>query len=339
MTRAPPVADSSEVAAQRPPTIAVAANLNFALTEIAEQFARDSGSRVEIVLGASGALTRQIQDGAPFDLFLAADEEFPNQLSRAGLTRDSGVVYTVGRLVLFAPKGSPLAVDERLEGLGRLVKSDGVSRFAIANPEVAPYGRAAEAVLRKRGTVGCPPDKAGARRHDRAGRAVRHHRKCRRRSHRLLPRPRSRLLGSRHLRAHSHRRPSAASPADGAAQAGRPGGRTVLCVPPESIRARDPQETWLRGARIAPMDWTALRVSLWLGAGTIAILLPFGMWFGRLLAFHQFRGKLLVEALVTVPLVIAPHRAGLLLPRHVRRALAARPGLPGSRGRVAAVLV
>ena len=141
----------SQVAAQGPSTIAVAANLNFAITEIAEQFARDSGSRVEIVLGASGALTRQIQDGAPFELFLAADEEFPNQLSRAGLTRDAGAVYAVGRLVLFAPKGSPLAVDERLEGLGRLVKSGGVNRFAIANPEVAPYGRAAEAVLRKRG--------------------------------------------------------------------------------------------------------------------------------------------------------------------------------------------
>ena len=142
---------TSQVAAQRSPTIAVAANLNFALTEIAEQFGRDSGGHVELVFGASGTLTRQIQDGAPFELFLAADEEFPNELSRAGLTRDAGVVYAVGRLVLFAPKGSPLAVDERLEGLGRLVKSGGVSRFAIANPEVAPYGRAAEAVLRKRG--------------------------------------------------------------------------------------------------------------------------------------------------------------------------------------------
>ena len=141
----------SEGFAQRPPVIAGAANLNFALTEIAEQFARESGVRVELVLGASGTLTRQILDGAPFELFLAADEEFPIQLSRAGVTRDAGQVYAVGRLVLFAPRGSALAVDERLEGLGRLVKSGGVNRFAIANPEVAPYGRAAEALLRKRG--------------------------------------------------------------------------------------------------------------------------------------------------------------------------------------------
>ena len=61
------------------------------------------------------------------------------------------------------------------------------------------------------------------------------------------------------------------------------------------------------------MDWTALRVSLWLGAGTIALLLPFGVWFGRLLAVHTFRGKLLVEALVTVPLVLPPTVLGFYL--------------------------
>ena len=61
------------------------------------------------------------------------------------------------------------------------------------------------------------------------------------------------------------------------------------------------------------MDWAALRVSLWLGAGTIAILLPLGVWFGRLLAVHHFRGKLLVEALVTVPLVLPPTVLGFYL--------------------------
>jgi|SRR5688572_7661236 len=61
------------------------------------------------------------------------------------------------------------------------------------------------------------------------------------------------------------------------------------------------------------MDWTALRVSLWLGAGTIVILLPFGVWFGRLLAIRDFRGKLLIEALVTVPLVLPPTVLGFYL--------------------------
>ena len=61
------------------------------------------------------------------------------------------------------------------------------------------------------------------------------------------------------------------------------------------------------------MDWDALRVSLWLGAGTIALLLPWGIWFGRLLAVREFRGKLLVEALVTVPLVLPPTVLGFYL--------------------------
>ena len=139
------------LAAQRPPRIAAAANLNFALTEIARQFEQAERARVELVFGASGTLTRQIQDGAPFEVFLAADEEFPNRLTAAGLTRDAGVVYAAGRLVIFAPTGSPLVADARLDGLARLVKTGKSDRFAIANPDLAPYGRAAEAVLRKRG--------------------------------------------------------------------------------------------------------------------------------------------------------------------------------------------
>lgn len=136
---------------QRAPIVAAAANLNFALTEIADHFMRETKSRVDLVFGASGTLTRQIRDGAPFEMFLAADEDFPNQLVKEGLARDAGVVYAVGRLALFAPPGSPLVVDEKLQGLANLLRSGGVTRFAIANPEVAPYGRAAAAVLRKHG--------------------------------------------------------------------------------------------------------------------------------------------------------------------------------------------
>ena len=145
------LARPSDLLAQRAPAIAAASNLNFALAEVAERYERDRHEHVDAVFGASGTLARQIQDGAPFELFLAADEEFPEKLSTAGLTRDRGVIYAVGRLVIFAPTGSPLAVDEHLDGLARLVSSGEARRFAIANPEVAPYGRAAEAVLRKRG--------------------------------------------------------------------------------------------------------------------------------------------------------------------------------------------
>jgi molybdate transport system substrate-binding protein len=145
------LAVGAPVAAQRAPTIAAASDLNFALTEIADRFARENGQRVEVVFGSSGTLTRQIRDGAPFELFLSADEAFVEELARAGLTRDRGTLYGVGRIVLFAPSGSALMPKEGLDGLARLLASGRVTRFAIANPEHAPYGRAAEQALRKRG--------------------------------------------------------------------------------------------------------------------------------------------------------------------------------------------
>jgi molybdate transport system substrate-binding protein len=145
------IALTPAVFAQRPPVIAAASDLNVALTEIARQFERDSGQRVNTVFGSSGTLTRQIQDGAPFELFLSADEAFVEALAAAGLTRGRGTLYGVGRLVLFAPTGSPLDPNAGLAGLARLLASGGVRRFAIANPEHAPYGRAAEAALRKHG--------------------------------------------------------------------------------------------------------------------------------------------------------------------------------------------
>lgn len=142
----------SLAAAQKPaPIVAAAANLNVTLTEIAERFARERGTRVELVFGASGTLTRQILDGAPFELFLSADEEFPKRLVAAGLTRDAGARYASGRLVLFAPRGSPLSVRDGVEDVRRLLRAGGPARFAIANPDVAPYGKAAEAVLRRHG--------------------------------------------------------------------------------------------------------------------------------------------------------------------------------------------
>lgn len=135
---------------QRAPVVAAAADLNVALPELAAQFERTTGQRVELVFGSSGILARQIRDGAPFDLFLSADEAFVESLARAGLTRDAGTIYGIGRIVLFAPTGSPLVPSDGLKGLAALVARGG-GRFAIANPEHAPYGRAAEAALRKHG--------------------------------------------------------------------------------------------------------------------------------------------------------------------------------------------
>ncbi|MGH9158965.1 MAG: molybdate ABC transporter substrate-binding protein [Vicinamibacteraceae bacterium] len=134
--------------AQERPAIAAASNLKFALEEISRRFTAAEGARVDLVFGSSGNLTRQIVEGAPFELFLSADEAFVYKLADAGVTRDRGTIYAMGRLVIFAPEGSPLETDPRLDGLRALLARGDIGRFAIANPEHAPYGRAAEAVLR-----------------------------------------------------------------------------------------------------------------------------------------------------------------------------------------------
>lgn len=130
------------------PRIAAAADLRGALDEVAASFARDQGVQVSLIFGSSGVLARQIVDGAPFEVFLSADERYVEQVVSAGRTVDGGVLYATGRLVLYAPRGSPLEVDAGLSGLRRSVASGRMGKFAIANPAHAPYGRAAEAVLR-----------------------------------------------------------------------------------------------------------------------------------------------------------------------------------------------
>ena len=137
--------------AQPAPLVAAASDLQFALEDVAAAFARDTGSEVRIDFGSSGNVARQIGRGAPFELFLSADESFVFELAERGLTQDRGVLYAVGRIVLFAPAGSPLAGNLSAEGLRTALHSGSLRRFAIANPEHAPYGRAAEQWLRANG--------------------------------------------------------------------------------------------------------------------------------------------------------------------------------------------
>jgi molybdate transport system substrate-binding protein len=133
------------------PTIAAASDLKFALEEVAKAYEQTSGQKLRLVFGASGNLTRQISQGAPFDLFLSADEQYVFDLHKQGLTVDEGVLYAIGHVVLFVPKGSSIKVDAKLEDLKRAIDDGRLKKLSIANPEHAPYGRAARAVLQSAG--------------------------------------------------------------------------------------------------------------------------------------------------------------------------------------------
>jgi molybdate transport system substrate-binding protein len=133
------------------PLIGAAADLKFALEALAEDFAAAGGGPVRLVFGSSGNLTNQIAQGAPFEIFLSADEALVQRLERLGRTRDGGHLYAVGRICVFAPHGSVLAVDPRLDGVAAALTAHAIRRFAIANPEHAPYGRAAQQALQRRG--------------------------------------------------------------------------------------------------------------------------------------------------------------------------------------------
>jgi len=137
---------TSAARAQKP-AIAAAADLQFALQEIATRFQEETGLEVRLSFGSSGNFTHQIAQGAPFELFLSADENYVFYLAQKGLTRDQGTLYAIGRIVLFAPHGSPLCVDDSLQDLHAATTDGRIRRFAIANPEHAPYGRAAQAAL------------------------------------------------------------------------------------------------------------------------------------------------------------------------------------------------
>ena len=133
------------------PVIAAAANLSFALPEIAAAFERATGRRVKLSFGSSGNLARQIVQGGPYELFLSADEERVQFIHERGRAEDAGRVYAIGRLALFAPAGSPVRVDPQLAGLAEALRAGTLQRVALANPELAPYGAAAREVLVRKG--------------------------------------------------------------------------------------------------------------------------------------------------------------------------------------------
>lgn len=136
--------------AQDAPVVAAASDLKFAVTELAAAFTAESGMAVELVFGSTGNFATQIREGAPFQMFMAADESYVVKLAAEGFTRDEGILYAQGRIVMIAPHGSTLSADGTLESLKTALEAGTISHFAIANPEHAPYGvRAMEALQHK----------------------------------------------------------------------------------------------------------------------------------------------------------------------------------------------
>jgi len=129
--------------------VAAASDLNFPMKEVVSQFERETGHKVRLTLGSSGNFYAQIVNGAPFDVFLSADSEYPKQLETAGrAVPGSTFVYGVGGIALWVPKNSTLKLDAL--GMSSLLENS-VKKIAIANPEHAPYGRAAVAAMQKAG--------------------------------------------------------------------------------------------------------------------------------------------------------------------------------------------
>ena len=125
--------------------VAAAADLNYALNELAGRFETATGTKVTLSFGASGNLFSQIQSGAPFDLFFSADEDYPKKLASADIADASSLhIYALGHLVLWVPNNSNFDPQKvQME----LLNQPGVTRIAIANPQHAPYGRAAIAAF------------------------------------------------------------------------------------------------------------------------------------------------------------------------------------------------
>lgn len=127
-------------------TVAAAADLKFAMHDIVTAFkAANPGDEIEVIYGSSGKFKTQIQQGAPFDLFMSADIAFARELARAGFAATEAKAYALGRIVLWSS-----SQDASKMTLANLTDSK-ITRISIANPKHAPYGKRAEEALRASG--------------------------------------------------------------------------------------------------------------------------------------------------------------------------------------------
>jgi molybdate transport system substrate-binding protein len=137
-------------------TVAAAADLQFAMQDIAEQFQKETGKNVKLIFGSSGSFFQQIQNGAPFDMFFSADLSYPKKLEAAGLTEPGSYFqYAKGRIVIWVLKDAALDVSSGMKSL----LNPNIKKIAVANPQHAPYGQAAVAAMQKEGIYDKVKDK------------------------------------------------------------------------------------------------------------------------------------------------------------------------------------
>ena len=132
-------------------TVAAASDLKFALEEVVEEFVRSGGARPRLVFGSSGNFYSQILQGAPFHVFMSADEAFVFKLAQAGKAMDQGRLYAYGRIGILVPKQGRVAADPELRDLRAALHDGRLSKFSIANPAHAPYGMRAQEALERVG--------------------------------------------------------------------------------------------------------------------------------------------------------------------------------------------
>lgn len=137
--------------AQALPVVVAASDLKFALEEVAALFEQEKKHKLRLVFGSSGNFYSQILQGAPFQMFLSADEDFVFRLADAGRTRDRGRLYALGRIGILVPHGSALKADAELKDLAAALKDGRLQKFAMANPDHAPYGARAREALQHAG--------------------------------------------------------------------------------------------------------------------------------------------------------------------------------------------
>lgn len=129
--------------------VAAASDLSYAIKEIVADFEKKSPHKVKLTLGSSGNFHSQIKNGAPFDVYLSADIQYPAELENVGLTEPGSLfTYAIGRIVSWVPRKSPIDV-RKLQM--RAFFHPSVKKIAIANPSHAPYGRAAVSALERCG--------------------------------------------------------------------------------------------------------------------------------------------------------------------------------------------